>query len=74
MARIQRPAIETNIRPKPARLDQPLCGIVATLAERLEGPEPEFVDVAMMRLDVIADLRRRDDAALEAELAERMLK
>jgi hypothetical protein len=33
----------------------------------------EFVEVAMMRLDVIADRRRLDDASLGAVLAQRML-
>jgi hypothetical protein len=32
--------------------------------------EPEFVDVAVMWLDVIADCRRLDDAAFEAERAQ----
>ena len=37
----------------------PVCPAVRT--------EPEFIDVAVMWLDVIADFRRRDDAELEAE-------
>ena len=73
MARIQRPAIEADIRPETAQLDEPLRAVVTRLAERLERAEPKFVDVAMMRLDVIADCRRRDEAALEAELAQWML-
>jgi hypothetical protein len=68
MARVERPAIKTNIRAKPALLDKPLRRVMA-LAERLERPQPKPVPVAMMRLDVIADRRWRDDAALEAELA-----
>jgi len=73
MARIQRHAIKANIGAKPARLDKPLRGIVATLAQALERTEPEFVHVAMMWPDVIADFCRRDDAALKAITAERML-
>jgi hypothetical protein len=42
---------------------------VTRLAKRLKRAEPELVHVAAMRLNVIADLRRRDDAALETELA-----
>jgi hypothetical protein len=42
---------------------------VASLAERLERAEPEFVDVAAMCLDVITDLSRHYDAAFEAERA-----
>ena len=54
------------------RLDKPLSAVVATLAEALERTKPEFVDVAVMRLDVIADCRRLDDAALKAEFAQRV--
>ena len=67
VARVQRPAIETNIGAETARLDEPLSPVVAALAQALERTKPEFVDVAVMWLDVIADFRRRDDAELEAE-------
>ena len=40
------------------------------LALALERTKPEFVDVAVMWLDVIADFRRRDDTALETERAQ----
>jgi len=73
MARVQRPAIEANIRPVPAPLDEPLRRIVALLAKGLKRPEPKLVHIAAMRLDVIADCCWRDDAALEAELAQRVL-
>ena len=53
-------------------LGEPLAGIVATFAEAHERAEPKFVHVAMMRLDVIADCRSLDDAALEAEHAQRV--
>jgi hypothetical protein len=45
---------------------------VATFAEAHERAKPEFVDVAVMRINVIADCRRLDDAALQAERAQRM--
>jgi hypothetical protein len=45
---------------------------VAPLAQALKRAEPEFLDIATVRLDVIADGGRSDDAALQAELAERM--
>ena len=64
MARVERPAIEAHIRAKPADLDKPLPGVVATFAEAHERAEPEFVDVAVMRLNVIADCCRLDDAPL----------
>jgi hypothetical protein len=73
MARIERPPIKANIGAKTARLDEPLSTVVAALAEALEGTKPEFVDVAVMGLHVIADFRRRDDTALCAILTQRML-
>jgi hypothetical protein len=60
VARVQRPTIESDIRTKTARLDEPLRAVVTVLAERLEWTEPEPVDVAAMRLDMITDDRRRD--------------
>jgi hypothetical protein len=73
MARVQRPAIQADIGAETARLDEPLRTVVASLAERLERAESEFVDVAATCLDVITDLSRRYDAALEAERAEGVL-
>ena len=74
MRRVQRPTIQPNIRPVPALLDKPLGRIVAGRAQTLERPQPEPVHVAMVRLDVVADGCGRDDAALEAVLAKRVLK
>src|SRR5215472_14729058 len=70
MARVQRPPIEANIGAETARLNEPLRRDVASLAQALERTQPEFVDVAVMWLDVIADFCRRDDAAFEAERAQ----
>ena len=67
MARVQRHAIKADIGAETAQLDEPLRGVVAPFAQALERTKPEFVDVAVMWLDVIADFRRRDDAELEAE-------
>ena len=64
MARVERPTIEAHIRAKPADLGKPLRGVVATFAEAHERTEPEFVDVAVVRLNVVADGRRLDDAPL----------
>ena len=72
MARVQRPAVEANIRAKPTYLDKPLGAVVTRLAQRLKWPEPEFIDIAAMRLDMVADLGRGYDAALQAITAERM--
>ena len=73
MIRIERPAIDADVGAESVQLDVTLRGIVARLAKRLKRPEPKYIHVATMRLDVVADGRRRDDAALEAELAQRML-
>ena len=72
MIGIKRPPVQADVRAKPARLDKPLRGIVATLAKAHERTEPEFIDVAVMRLDVIADCRWRDDGALQAILTKRV--
>jgi hypothetical protein len=72
MARVQRHAIKANIGAEAARLHKSLRAIVTSLAERLERAKPEFVDVAVMGLDVIADFCRRDDTALETERAQRV--
>jgi len=56
MARVQRPAIQANIGAETVRLNEPLRGVVAALAQALERTEPEFVDVAVMRPGVIAFL------------------
>jgi hypothetical protein len=72
MIGVQRPAVQSNVSAKPARLDKPFRRIVTPLAQALKRTEPEFVDVAVVRFDVITDFCRRDDAALQAEFAERM--
>ena len=74
MARVERPTIEAHIRAKPADLGKPLRGVVATFAEAHERAEPEFVDVAVVRLNMVADCRRLDDAPLQAERTQRVFK
>jgi hypothetical protein len=73
MALVQGPPVGANIKPEPALLDEPFRRIVTRLAQAHKRPEPEFINVASMRLDVITDCRRRDDAAIQTELAERLL-
>jgi hypothetical protein len=63
MARVHRPTINANIRTKPAQLDEPLRGVVAVFAQAYKRAEPELVDIAMVRLDMVADRRGHDDAA-----------
>jgi hypothetical protein len=53
-------------------LGKPFPGIMTAFAEAHKRAEPEFIDVAPMWLDMIADCRRLDDAALKAELAQRV--
>jgi hypothetical protein len=72
MARVERPAIEAHIRAKPADLDKPLRRVVTTFTEAHERAEPEFVDVAVMPLNVVAGCRWLDDAPFQAERAQRM--
>jgi len=72
MAGVERPPIRADIGAKPARLGKPLRGVVTTFAKAHERAEPEFVDISMMWLDVIADCRWLNDAALKTELAQRM--
>jgi hypothetical protein len=70
--RVERPTIQSNAGEVAASLDKPLSAVMTPLAERLERTEPESVDIAPMRLDVITDLCRPDDASLQAILAKRM--
>ncbi len=54
MIGVQWPPVQSNIGPEAARLDKSFRRIVAPLAQALKRIEPEFVDVAMVRLDMIA--------------------
>jgi hypothetical protein len=70
MIGVQRRAVQSNIGAKPARLEKPFRRIMAPFAQALKRTVPEFVDLLAVRFDVIANFRRRDDAALQAEVAE----
>ena len=72
VARVQRPSIQADIRAETVQFDESLRAVMTLLAQALKRTEPELVDVAMVRLDVVADRRRRDDAALQAILAKRV--
>jgi hypothetical protein len=74
MVWVQRPPIKADIRAKSAHLDKPLRGVVAVLAKAHEWAEPEFVYIAVMRLNVVADCRWLNNAALKAEYAQRVRK
>jgi hypothetical protein len=73
MTWIQRPAVKPYIRPEATQLDKPLRRVVTFLAQALKRPKPEFIDIAMMWFEVIADDGRCDETALEAELTQRLL-
>ena len=68
----QRLTVQINVRAKSAPLHKPFRQIVALLAQALKRAEPEFVDAATVRFDVITDFSRHYGAALLAELAQRM--
>ena len=74
MIGVQWPPVQSNIGAIAARLGELLCRVVTALAQAPKRAQPELVDVALVRFDVIAEFRRRDDAALQAEVAERMRK
>jgi hypothetical protein len=60
MIRVERIPVKPDVRTVAALLDQPLCAVVTVFAERLQLTGPELVDIAVVRLDVIADCRQRD--------------
>ena len=72
MTRIERPAVQTYVSPIAALLDHFLGAIVTRLTQRLQPPQPELVDIAVVRLNVVADRRRNDQTALGAECAQRV--
>jgi hypothetical protein len=67
--RVERPAIQSDIGTVTAGFYEALRGIVTALAQTLKWAAPEFDAVAMVRLDVIADGRRLNNAGLRAILA-----
>ena len=64
MKRVERPAVEPNIGAKAAQLDKPLRRVVTMFAEAHERAEPEFVDVTVVRLNMVTDCPWLDDAPL----------
>ena len=70
MVGIKRPTIEPDIGTIAARLHKALGAVVAGLA--VTRTEPDFAGVAMVRLDVVADRRWLDDAALQEIFTKRV--
>jgi hypothetical protein len=68
MIGIERSAIQSDVGAIAARLNEFLRRIVTRLVQRLKRTKPEFVDVAAAR----CECRRRDDAAIQAAVAERI--
>jgi hypothetical protein len=66
MPRIEWPAVEADIETIAVLLDLPLRDQMTIEAERVQLTGPELGNVALVRLNVIADYRRRDDGALQA--------
>jgi hypothetical protein len=73
MPLVERPAVESDIATVAVHLNLALRAVIAALAQRLKWPAPKFIEIAVMRLDVIADGRWLDSANLGAVLAQRML-
>ena len=72
MIRVERIAIKPDVAAITVQLDLALSAVVTGLAQGLQLAQPKFVDVAAMRLDVIADRCGLDDAALCAVRTEWM--
>jgi len=72
MPGIERPPIRADVETVAALLDQFLGAVMTRLARRLQLAEPELLDVAVVRLNVVTDGRRLDDATLEAKFAQRI--
>src|SRR5262245_12538495 len=70
MAQVERQSVKANIRTIATRLDEALRAVMTLLAQALKRAKPEVIDIAVMRLNVIADRRRCDDAALCAILTQ----
>jgi hypothetical protein len=69
MVSIERIAVNVGVQGITAALDDALFPIVALFAKALQRPELELVEVTAMRLDVVSNNCRGDDAARETEFA-----
>jgi hypothetical protein len=73
MVRVERVAIRIAAANQSAILVSPLLGpIMAIEAKGLQPTEHKQVPVSAMRFDVVGHRGRRDNAALETELAKRL--
>jgi hypothetical protein len=72
MRRIGRPAVRSYLARKAMKLDLLLGRVVAALAKGSDIAEQKLLLVASVRLDMIDNLGCDDEAALKAELTERI--
>jgi hypothetical protein len=70
--RVRRQAVEPNVVAIAAELDLSLRRFVTRLAQALQFASDECSPIAPVRSDMIDYARCGDDAALQAELAQRM--
>jgi hypothetical protein len=56
MARVERQAVKADIWAEAVELNKPLRAVMTLLAQALKRANPEFIDVAMVRLDVVVRL------------------
>ena len=70
--RIERPAVRSDVETITALLDDLLSAVVARLAQRLKRPEPKLIHVTVVRLNMIADGSRLDNAARCAKSTKRL--
>jgi hypothetical protein len=66
---VDRPTVCTNPIVVATTFDAALIAIVAFNTKRHQGAHVEFVFVAVVRLDVISNACRNDQAAIGAQLA-----
>ena len=72
MAPIGWPTIGADIIAVSFAFDLLLCAVVMSCTQTLQATLPEFVDVAVMWLDVIGDLRGHDLALAFAHATKRL--
>jgi hypothetical protein len=67
MARIKWPTVHTDVRRVAVDFQEALAAIMARLAQALQLPKEELVNVSLMRLDMVRNRRWHHLAAAEAE-------
>jgi hypothetical protein len=65
-------AVEPDVAAVTIQLNLTLGAVVTAFAQRLQLAQPEFIEIAMVRLDMVDDGGQLDQAALRAEFAQRV--